>query len=86
MPGIFDIARIAADQDRADVVLQVRRHGKLAAVQRGVAHAVHALVRDQLQGDEVAAGAGDDDLGMGDFSWRLRLLNLASGYYPTQLA
>ena len=36
------------------------------AFERGVAHAVHALVGLDLQGDEVAAGAGDNDLRGGD--------------------
>jgi len=41
-------------------------HGQLAAVQGGVADAGQALVGLDLQRDEVAAGAADDDLGVGD--------------------
>ena len=59
-------ARVAADQQLADVVLQVRGDGELAAVERGVAHARDALVRGQLERDEVTAGAGDDDLRVDD--------------------
>ena len=50
-----------ADQARDDVVLEIGDDRQLAAVQRGVADAVDALVGLDLQGDEVAARAGDDD-------------------------
>ena len=49
-----------------DVLLQVGDDGELPAVEGRVAEAVDAVFGRDLQGDEVAAGAGDDDLGVDD--------------------
>ena len=61
LPGVLDLVRVAADEAGDHVLRQIGRHRELAPVQRGVADAVHALVRDDLQRDEVAPRAGDDD-------------------------
>src|SRR5690606_23296386 len=68
LPGVLDPAGVAADQVRHHVVLQVRGHGQFAAVEGGVAEAVHARARGDLQGDEVAPRAGDDDPGVDDLA------------------
>ena len=46
---------------------EVGDDGLLAAVHRGVAHAVQTLVGDDLDGDEVAPRGGDDDFDLADF-------------------
>src|SRR5690606_8485688 len=66
LPGVLDAPRIATDEERQQVVVQVARDGELAAVERGVAEAGDAILRRQLEGDEVPAGTGDDDPGVGD--------------------
>jgi hypothetical protein len=49
------------------VIPQIGDDRQLAPVQGGVADAVDAVLGGDLQGDEVAPRAGDDDLGVGDF-------------------
>ena len=66
LPGVFDATRIAADQQRAHVVFQIRSDREFAAVQRCIADAVYAFVRDDFQCDEIAARAGDDHIGAND--------------------
>src|SRR5262249_35770708 len=51
---------VAAEEQRDDVLAEVGRDGELAAVERGVPQPVEAVLRDQLQRDEVPAGAGHD--------------------------
>src|SRR5690606_11679219 len=63
---VLDAAGVAADQVGHHVVLQVGGHGQLAAVEGGVAQPVHARGGGDLQGDEVAPRAGDDDLRVHD--------------------
>ena len=53
-----------------DVVPQVADDGQLAAVQGGVAEPGQAVVGRDLQGDEVAVRAGDDDVGGDDLHGR----------------
>ena len=62
LPDVLDLRRVAADQKRRDMVLQVADHRELAPVHRAVADAVQALVGDDLEGDEVPPGRADDDL------------------------
>ena len=52
---------VAADEVRDDVIVEIRGHGELAAVERGIAEPVHAGARLDLQRDEIAPGARDDD-------------------------
>ena len=66
LPGVFDVVRLAADQQRRDVVSQVGGDGKLAAVERGVSQTDDAVAGRELQGDEVATGARDDDVDLLD--------------------
>src|SRR3546814_2939233 len=70
LPDILDPVRVAADQVGDDGVGQVGRDRQLAAVQGRVADAVEAVVGRDLEGDEVAAGAGDDDAGADDLHGR----------------
>src|SRR6185437_9579850 len=72
LPRVFNARRIAADEHRNDVLGEISRNGALAAIERGIADAVDALVGFDLQRDEVAAGAGDDDAGGGDLHGRGR--------------
>jgi len=60
LPDVLDPARVLADQAGDHVVVQIRDHRLLAAVQGGVADSIDALVGLDLQGDEVAARTGDD--------------------------
>src|SRR5262245_43520116 len=64
LPGVLDAARVAADQQRDDVLLQVARDRQLATVQRRVADPVQPVLGDELQRDEVAARRADDDAGL----------------------
>ena len=66
VPDVLELVRVAPDQAGHDVVLQVARHRELASVERAVAQPGQAGVGLDLQRDEVAAGAADDDLGGGD--------------------
>jgi len=66
LPDILDPVRVPPDQAGKDMVGQIACHRQFAAVERRVAHAIYAFVGDDLEGDEIAAGAGDDDLGIDD--------------------
>ena len=46
---------------------EIGGHRQFAAIERGIAQAVQALIGEDLQGDEVAARAGDDDPRIDDF-------------------
>ncbi len=66
LPGVFDPAGVAANQQRHEVIGKVAGDGQLASVQRRIAQAVNAVFGHQLQRHEVAAGATDDHLGVDD--------------------
>src|SRR5439155_25569609 len=66
LPRVLDPRRVASDEQRADVILEVRRDRELAPVERRVAEAREALVCRELQRDEVPAGRADDHAGPGD--------------------
>ncbi len=59
--------RVAADQAGDHMILEVAAHRQLAAVQGGVAQAIHAVVSDDFQGDEIAARTTDDDARFFDY-------------------
>ena len=48
------------------MVGQIARYRELASVQRRVANSVDPVARGELQRDEVAARAADDDLALDD--------------------
>jgi hypothetical protein len=62
LPGVFDGMGIPADQQRRDVLFQVGHDRQLTAVQSGVTETGHAVRRGDPEGDEVAAGAGHEDV------------------------
>src|SRR5690606_8513526 len=66
LPGVLGAVRVAADQQRHHVVGEVGGDRQLPAVQRRVPQARQTVVCRQLQGHEVAVGAGDDHLGLVD--------------------
>ena len=66
LPRVFDAARVAADEQRHDVIAQVAGDGELAAIQRRVAQPVDAVLRYNLQGDEVSARAADNHFRVDD--------------------
>ena len=66
LPDVLDAARVAADEQRQHVIVQVTGDRELAAVERRVAQAVDAVFGDELQRDEIAAGTADDDLAVDD--------------------
>jgi hypothetical protein len=74
VPDVLDLVRVAPDQAGDDMVGEVAGHRQLAAVERRVAQAGEALVGLDLEGDEIAAWAADDDLGAGDLHVFERLL------------
>ena len=78
LPGVLDLRGVAADEELDDVVLEVADHGELAAIDRGIAEAGEAVIRRQLERDEVAIRTGDNDFYLGDihsclsaFVWRI---------------
>ena len=66
LPRILDAGRIAADQRGDHMVAEIGGDRQLAPVEGGVADAVDAFVGLDLQRDEVAARASDDDAAFGD--------------------
>jgi hypothetical protein len=56
LPDVFDPARVAANQERNDVVAQVTADRQLAAVQRGVAQAGQPVLGGELERDELRPG------------------------------
>ena len=67
LPDILDPARIHADQARDHVVFQIGHHRKLAPVQRRIADTIDALIRDDLESDEISPRTGYNHLGRYDF-------------------
>src|SRR4029077_9911864 len=63
----LDAARVAADEEGNHVFGEVGGDRELTTVEGGVAEAVEAVLRHQLQGDEVAAGTGHDHPSFYDF-------------------
>ena len=71
---------------RRDLVREIARHRQLATVQGGVAEAGLAVLGLDLQGDEVAAGTGDDDPRAGDLHRGLALAGTMAPRAPTLFA
>ena len=69
LPGILDLMRITADQQRADMILEVGSNGKLTSVERRIAQSGHAIIGCQFQRNEVAPWATNDDFSFGNFHW-----------------
>ena len=63
LPDILDPERIAADQRRHDMILEIGDHGLLATVKRRIADAMDASVGFDLERHEVAPGTCHDDTG-----------------------
>jgi hypothetical protein len=66
LPDVLDLAGVATDQERADVIGEVTRDGQLAPVQGRVAESGKARLGCQLQGDEVPARGADKYLRIDD--------------------
>ena len=66
LPDVFDAPRVAPLEERQHVVTQVRCDGELASVERRVAQSVDAVFGLELERDEVAPRAADDDLAADD--------------------
>ena len=62
LPGVLDGIRVAADQQRRDVLFEVGHDRQLTTVQRGVPETGDAVGRGDPQGDEVPSGAGHEDI------------------------
>jgi hypothetical protein len=58
LPDVFDTPGIATDETRYHVVLQIRGHRELPAIQGCVANTRNAGTRDDLQRHEIATRAG----------------------------
>ena len=69
LPGVLDPARVAADQQRAEVLGQVGRHGQLAAVEGGVADAGDAVLGFNNERDVVPSGRRNHYPCVGDLHW-----------------
>ena len=60
MPDVFSLKRIAPDQARNEVILQIADDCQLASIQGRIAQAVDALVGFDFQGHEIAARTADN--------------------------
>ncbi len=67
LPGIFNAAGVAADQQRADVIAEVTDNGHLAAVESGVAETAQAVFGYNFKRDEVSSRTADNDVRIDDF-------------------
>ena len=74
LPRVFDASRIAADEIRDHVLLEVGRNRQLAAVERRIAEPVDARARLDLQRDEIAPRTRDDHLRRDDRAVACRTL------------
>ena len=72
LPDVLDTARVAADEIRYQVVLEIRGDGEFAPIQSGVADTGNTGASDNFEGYEIARGAGDDDFGRHDFAFTCR--------------
>src|SRR5262249_52994891 len=66
LPNIFDASGVASDEVRDDVLLEVGNDRLLAAIKGCIAEAVEPRPCLDLQGDEVAPRAGDDNARAGN--------------------
>ncbi len=66
LPDVLDLMGVTADQAGDHVIPQEADHRQFAPVQGGVADPGDSVLGRDLQRHEVAAGTGDDDLGVDD--------------------
>src|SRR6266446_493608 len=66
LPNVLDSPRVSPDQNWNDVVGEIARHGKLAAVKRGIPEAINPVFCRNLQRYEVASWATDNHLRISD--------------------
>ena len=69
LPDILDLAGIAADQKRKNVIVEIAGDGKFAPVEGGVAQTVEAVFGGEFNRDEIAARRTDDNFGVGNLHW-----------------
>jgi hypothetical protein len=62
LPCVLDAPRVAADEQRHDMLAQIAGDRELPSIQRPVAQTVDAVLGHQLERDEVASRTRDDDL------------------------
>ena len=60
LPYIFNFLRIAANQQRADMILQIRGDRKLTTIQCGVTDSCKSFICRYFKSNEVASGATHD--------------------------
>src|SRR4029453_14634578 len=81
LPVVFDPVGVPSEQCGREVVAEVAGHGEFAAVQGGVAPADDAVIGGDFEGDEVAAGAGDEDVDVDDFSGHREITTFLRGWF-----
>ena len=70
LPRVLDPVRILPDQQLRHMLLQIRGHRELTAVQRRIADPGHTILGGNPQGHEVPGRAGHKDFSSNDFhSW-----------------
>ena len=67
LPYIFNFLRIAANQQRADMILQIRGDGKLTTIQCGVTYPCKSFICRDFKSNEVASGATYDNFCANNF-------------------
>ena len=80
LPGVLDASGVATDQVGNDVLLQVRGHRQLAAIERRIAEADDARARLDPERDEVAPRTGDDHARVDDLAIATSRTGLALGH------
>ncbi len=81
LPGVLDAVGIAGQEERADVVSEIRGDGELTAIERRVAEPFDAVRRREAQRHEVATRARDDHVGSFDRAGQ-RCSSKAAGRRP----
>ena len=66
LPDVLYVIGVAAPNEGQEVVLEVRRHGQLTAVEGAVTDPVHAVGGLDLDGDVIASWRANDDPGVRD--------------------
>jgi hypothetical protein len=63
---VFNLAGVAADQRRGDVIGQIAGHSEFPSIQRGVTQTIESIFGDEFKRDEIASGRADNHFRVGD--------------------
>ena len=66
LPDFFNLAGVAADQRRDEVIGQIAGHSQFTSIQRGVTQTIESIFGDEFKRDEIASGRADNHFRVGD--------------------